>query len=92
MNTQSDETEPEAAAAGENGPTLEGRLHRLTEIVEVLEADEVELDRALALFEEGIAHVREAENILAQAELKVEELVRKAGGGSATRPLDADPE
>ena len=92
MNTQSDETGHEVAAAGESGPTLEGRLHRLTEIVEVLEADEVELDRALALFEEGIAHVREAENILAQAELKVEELVRKAGGGSATRPLDADPE
>jgi len=46
----------------------------------------------LALFEEGITHVREAENILAQAELKVEELVRKAGGGSETRPLDSETE
>jgi len=91
LNTQNDEAAGDAAGA-EGGPTLEGRLERLTEIVEVLEADEVELDRALALFEEGITHVREAENILAQAELKVEELVRKAGGGSETRPLDSETE
>ena len=77
---------------GEAGdPSLEQRLERLGRIVEVLEADEVELDQALALFEEGIGHVREAERILAAAELKVEELVRRAGGPETT-PCEAGPE
>lgn len=72
-----------------DGPGLERRLERLTQIVDILEADEVELDQALALFEEGIGHVREAERILAASELKVEELVRKAGS-SETRPFEGD--
>jgi exodeoxyribonuclease VII small subunit len=81
--------ETPGAAQGADDPSLERRLRRLTEIVETLEADEVELDRALALFEEGIGHVQMAERLLAQAELKVEELVRRAGG-TETRPLDAE--
>ena len=91
MNTQNEDVAGSGAAA-EGSPTLEGRLQRLTEIVEILEADDVELDRALALFEEGITHVRDAENILAQAELKVEELVRKAGGGTETRSFESEDE
>jgi exodeoxyribonuclease VII small subunit len=78
-------------AQGADEPTLEKRLRRLTEIVEALEADEVELDRALALFEEGIGHVQVAERLLAEAELKVEELVRRAGG-TETRPLESKDE
>ena len=71
-------------------PGLEQRLERLARIVDTLEADEVELDQALALFEEGIGHVREAERILAESELKVEELVRRAGGDVETRPIEGD--
>jgi exodeoxyribonuclease VII small subunit len=68
---------------------LEASLKRLEEIVSSLEADDVELERALALFEEGIGHVRRAEAILAQTELRVEELL---GDGTAgiTRPLRAE--
>ncbi len=55
--------------------TLEGRLRRLEEIVSQLEADDLELEKALALFEEGVAHVKEAETTLAAAELRVEELL-----------------
>jgi exodeoxyribonuclease VII small subunit len=83
--------EPTPEGADAPSHTLEGRLRRLTDIVETLEADEVELDRALALFEEGIAHVREAERILADAELRVEELVRQAGAAE-TRPLEPEDE
>ena len=36
-------------------PGLEGRLRRLEQIVSALEADDLELERALALFEEGVA-------------------------------------
>lgn len=70
---------PESGAGGDDADDgelkLEGRLRRLDEIVSALEADDLELDRALALFEEGVGHVRKARKILAEAELKVEELV-----------------
>lgn len=57
------------------GATLESRLRRLEEILARLEADDVELEKALALFEEGVALVREAETVLAATELRVEELL-----------------
>ena len=66
------------------GQTLEGRLRRLEEIVGQLEADDLELDKALALFEEGVTHVREAETALSAAELRVEELL---GGGDDLRTV-----
>ena len=69
------------------GPSLEARLRRLEEIVGQLETDELELDRALALFEEGVTHVKEAESALAAAELRVEELL---GDGDETRPLEEE--
>jgi len=74
---------------GEGGPSLEARLRRLEEIVGQLETEELELDRALALFEEGVGHVKEAEAALAAAELKVEELLGEGPGGES-RPLEQD--
>lgn len=74
-------------AKGKDGPSLEARLGRLEEIVGQLETDELELDRALALFEEGVTHVKEAESVLAAAELRVEELL---GEGNETRPLEEE--
>ena len=76
----------DALPAEETG--LEGRLRRLDQIVAALEADDLDLERALVLFEEGVAHVRAAERILAEAELKVEELLQ----GEQTRPLEAAEE
>ena len=73
---------PERAAADD--PGLEVRLKRLEQIVSALEADDLDLEKALALFEEGVAHVRAAEKILAEAELKVEELLQ----GDRTRTLE----
>jgi exodeoxyribonuclease VII small subunit len=70
---------------------LEGRLRRLEEIVSALEADEVELERALELFEEGVGHVRQAEGILARTELRVEELLGDGAHGQ-TRPLRVEGE
>ena len=69
-------------------PTLEERLRRLEEILVRMESDEVPLEEALKLFEEGIAHVREAERVLAAAELRVEELL----ASGRLRPLEADEE
>jgi exodeoxyribonuclease VII small subunit len=54
-------------------------LSRLEEIVRKLEADEVELDAALALFEEGVARLRAARDRLTQATLKVQAVLEEAG-------------
>ena len=71
--------------------SLEARLRRLEEIVSQLETDELELDKALAIFEEGVKHVKDAEAALAAAELKVEELLGE-GEGASTRPLEGEEE
>jgi exodeoxyribonuclease VII small subunit len=71
--------------------SLEGRLRRLEEIVGQLETQDLELDRALAIFEEGVVHVREAERALAAAELRVEELLGD-GDTLSTRPLGVGEE
>jgi exodeoxyribonuclease VII small subunit len=65
----------------EREETLEGRLRRLEQIMGQLESDEVDLEKALALFEEGVALVREAEAVLSRTQLRVEELL--AGGRTA---------
>lgn len=58
---------------------LDGRLKRIEDIVASLDSDEVDLDEALALFEEGVRHLRRAQQILEMAELKVEELIGTQG-------------
>jgi exodeoxyribonuclease VII small subunit len=68
---------------GGEAPSLEDRLRRLDEIVARLEGGEVELEEGLALFEEGVGHVRQAEALLARAELRVEELVGEGAGARA---------
>jgi exodeoxyribonuclease VII small subunit len=55
--------------------TLEERLTRLNEILRQLEQDTIDLEVALELFEEGVQHVKEAEGILNQAELRIKKLV-----------------
>ena len=66
--------------------SLEGRLRRLEEILARMESDDVALEEALELFEEGVAHVRDAERVLAETELRVEELLESGG----TRALEVD--
>jgi exodeoxyribonuclease VII small subunit len=54
-------------------------LSRLEEIVRRLEAEDVELDAALALFEEGVARLRAARERLGAAEVKVQTVLEEAG-------------
>ncbi len=68
------------------GGRLESRLRRLEEILARMESDDVALEEALALFEEGVDHVRAAERVLSEAELRVEELLSSGG----TEPLAVD--
>lgn len=73
---------------GQEGPetSLEARLGRLDQILAKMESDDVALEDALRLFEEGVAHVREAERVLSTAELRVEELL----ASGETRKLDPE--
>lgn len=72
--------------AREDAPGLERRIARIEEIAAALENDRLELQQALALFEEGIAHVRAAEAMLADADLRIERLVEDGRGGVITEP------
>ncbi|MBI4539072.1 MAG: exodeoxyribonuclease VII small subunit [Gemmatimonadetes bacterium] len=80
----------EAGAARDDG-SLEDRIARLEEIVQALEADRLELDEALALFEEAVGHIRHAERTLAEAELRVEEL-KGEGPAGVLRPFEGEGE
>lgn len=68
--------------------SFESHLTRLEEIVDELDGDEVALERALALFEEGIGHLRAATTELGQLEDKVKVLHEQADGSLALGDLD----
>ncbi|HEX2251374.1 MAG TPA: exodeoxyribonuclease VII small subunit [Gemmatimonadales bacterium] len=68
---------------------LADELARLDEIVRKLEAEDMELDAALALFEEGVTRLRAARERLAAAELKVQAVLQEAGGDIRLTKLDA---
>lgn len=68
---------------------LADEIARLEEIVRKLEADDVELDAALILFEEGVARLRAARERLVAAELKVQAVLEEAGGDIRLTDLDA---
>jgi exodeoxyribonuclease VII small subunit len=64
-----------------SGPSLQEDLARLEAIVRALEANELDLDGALALFEEGVERLRTARERLGAAELRLRQL-REAADGS----------
>ena len=60
--------------------TFEHHLQRLEEIVAELESEELELDAALHLFEEGVERLREASAGLTRAEERVKLLIERMDG------------
>lgn len=60
--------------------TFEQSLSRLEQIAAQLDRDDLPLEEALKLFEEGIARLREANAALADAEGKVRTLLEQADG------------
>jgi exodeoxyribonuclease VII small subunit len=60
-----------------NSKNLEQSLSRLEEIANLLESDEIGLEDALQLYEEGINLSRECLTSLKNAELKITELKKK---------------
>ena len=70
--------------------TIEQRLARLDDIVAELEGEPLELARALALFEEGVACLRDAAGSLAEAEERVQKLTELADGALGVEAFDDD--
>lgn len=66
---------------------FESKLKRLEEIIHAMESDELELEKSLALFEEGVHLTKECQAHLAQAEQKVKILV---GTDSSGNPVTKD--
>jgi len=65
----------------ETGPLdLEARLVRLEAIVAALEREDLELEEALRLFEEGVGHIRATRELLATAELRITYLLENDAG------------
>jgi len=67
---------------------FESALERLEELVERLEGGDLQLEEALAAFEEGVRLTRHCASRLADAERRIEELVQD-GGAWMRRPVDA---
>ena len=61
--------------AKKNTQSIESRLTELEAILEELESGELELDRALKKFEQGVKLSRECQKTLEDAELKIKILM-----------------
>jgi exodeoxyribonuclease VII small subunit len=64
------------------------QLERLEEIVRQLEGQELDLDAALKLFEEGVERLREARDRLGAAEAKVKQVLADQAGNLKVEDLD----
>lgn len=70
--------------------TFEQSINRLEEIVEALDGDQLELARALELFQEGIEQLRLAGAELERADSQVRRLVEQSDGTFVLLDHDAD--
>ncbi len=68
--------------------TVEERLARLEAIVAQLEGEPLDLAAALALFEEGVACLRDAAGTLSEAEARVQRLTELADGAFDVEPFE----
>ncbi|WP_321991846.1 exodeoxyribonuclease VII small subunit [Marispirochaeta aestuarii] len=71
---------------------FEKRLKRLEELSEKIHDEEVDLDEAMAFFEEGIKLARALETDLAKVERKIEILVNQADSEEEKPVLELFPE
>jgi exodeoxyribonuclease VII small subunit len=67
--------------------TFEQALKRLEEIVEALETEDLDLDKSLQFFEEGVSLSRHCNQQLQAAEKRIDILLRKADSTLAAEPF-----
>jgi exodeoxyribonuclease VII small subunit len=91
MTSMTADADGPTAAEPHAGSTFEAALDRLNEIVERIEGDSLELDEALALFEEGVRLLRYADTVLESADTRILQLLEDAGGGVRLEPMPEEP-
>ena len=69
-------------------PSFRNELVELEAIVRALEANDLDLDRALELFEQGVKRLQAARELLKGSELTVKRVVEAADGILKTQDLD----
>jgi exodeoxyribonuclease VII small subunit len=69
---------------------FENNLNRLDEIAALLESDDIGLEEAIALYEEGIELSKTCISTLKNAELKITELKKKLDNISGDKNLSAE--
>jgi exodeoxyribonuclease VII small subunit len=84
---------PKTAGSSQiNKPALpfEEALQKLEGIVENLESDDLPLEALLAKYEEGTRLAKMCQDKLAEAELKISQLEKTAGGEFKLKPLSSE--
>ncbi len=69
-------------------PSFRAELERLEAIVRQLEDTDVDLDKALELFEEGVRRLKGARELLRESEVTVKRVLEDADGTIRTDDLD----
>lgn len=67
---------------------IEETLVKLEEITSALEREDLPLDEAIALFEQGLDLATAARKILDEARLRIEQVIEKAKGVLEREPFD----
>jgi exodeoxyribonuclease VII small subunit len=73
-------------------PDFEKALSELETLIAQLERGDLPLAESLALFEQGVALTRSCHGALAQAQARVEILLKEGDGDEHLRPFDPDSE
>jgi exodeoxyribonuclease VII small subunit len=68
--------------------SFRAELERLEAIVRSLEGENLDLDQALELFQEGVGRLKNARELLAQSELTVQRVLEESDGTISTENLD----
>lgn len=66
---------------------FEAALKRLEDIVEKLEEGDLELEKSIELFEEGVQTAKALQKKLDEAEKKIEQLTKDRDGSFSTKPV-----
>jgi exodeoxyribonuclease VII small subunit len=69
---------------------LEKELKQLEEIAKKLESNELPLDEAIALFENGVALATSIRTALSEAKLRIEAVVENSRDSFSIEPLDLE--
>jgi exodeoxyribonuclease VII small subunit len=70
--------------------SFETSLQQLESIVKGLESGSLSLEKSLGAFQEGVGLVKQCQTLLAQAEQKVEMLIKANAESVETKPFHVD--